>query len=315
MTLRNRRFPFCCIHAFALLCTPAKCILGQVNNQSASSLIRFLTYQSERPRDGRLLEFNCGQALILAEDDRKAARSLVKLGALAIPDLQDALDSIELRGQKSEFVTNAGWLFHVYARIMGPTAYARLFRIIGDPKLAFLQNSLDDSVALAFGLTSYVSFNHAAGRIPHCRAEQPRDALDQLILAWERNDQSSMEANLGPNGRSALDRIIKGKTWSEVRAKLWRGQSASYVAVGYHFEVSGLWSEPEETLDDEKHSIAKYPREPELDTVFENRQGGGCGTHRIIFKKAAHEDGSTMYLIDNGDLEELLHVIGSCAAY
>lgn len=320
MTFKNRKSAtfgslmlFTCV---ALL--PTSYGRAQTQDQSPSDLIRFLTYQSDRPDKWGVVRgiFSCGAANGEAREDRAVARSLVRLGVLAIPDIEEALDSIERLGQQSKFATNSGWLLFAYARIEGSAAYPRLRRMIGKPELAFLQNGLDNSLALSLGLTSYVSASQVPMRISRCRRDEPRDALDQLILAWERNDRPWLEAILGPSARAALNTLLKGRTWEGMRAELWHGDSSADVAVGYRFEVPGPWSEPEETLDDraEHENATMSLANPDLDTLFTDGAGGDCGRHRVKFLKT-QVDGSAAvtYLVDNSDLGDLLRSIASCA--
>ena len=256
--------------------------------------------------------FGCGET----EDDRQniaAARSLVSLGASAIPNIEEALDSIEKFGKRSEFAINAGLLLDAYARIKTQTAYSRLRRMIENPELHFLGIRLDSSVARAFGLTSYVSGYRAPMRIVHCRGEEPRDALDHLILAWERNDRALLESSLGPNAKVALDSLLAGRTWEDMRTELWRGKSGPGVALGYRFAISGRWSEPEIRIEDDRNSAgAVYMTvNPELDTLFRNVSGDDCGRRQVKFLNA--KGVSSMYLVDNSDLRDLLSLLASCA--
>jgi hypothetical protein len=148
-----------------LLATLASC---RADGETAAHLIDELTYQSagQQARDA-VMRLGCGKD----GEDRAVARSLAKLGLSAIPALQQALDSIESLGDASKFSFNSGWLILAYARIEGPAALPQLQKMIGNPKLDFLQVSLERAVALSLGLTSYVSefrdpsrYSIAAGR-------------------------------------------------------------------------------------------------------------------------------------------------------
>ena len=281
--------------------------------KSPSELIRFLTYQSDRPgKETTLLGLrSCGTT----PPDLAATRSLVEFGVSAIPDLERALSSIEKRGERSEFAFNGGWLLLAYAKINGPAAYPRLQRMIDNPKFAFLEIDLDRAVALSLAITSYVSGSLVPVRILHCsRGEEPRDALDQLILAWERNDRPWLEASLGPSAKAALSSLLESKAWGSLRNKLWRGTSDHRVGVGYRFETSGPWAEPEETLEWEKSQDAPSGTAFQFDARLKNRFGTDCGRQRVRFLKAPAGNGGTLgYLVDNVDLGELLRSIASCA--
>jgi hypothetical protein len=125
--------------------------------------------------------------------------------------------------------------------------------MIGNPKLASWTMALDSSMAVSFGLTSYVSGIGMPVRIVTCsRPSEPRRALNQLILGWERNDRPWFEASLGPHARASFQLLLQGKTWARMREELWRGKSDDNVAVGYRFKDAGRWSDPEEPLDEKR---------------------------------------------------------------
>jgi hypothetical protein len=293
---------------------------GQTETEkgSAAGLIRFLTYQSDRPETSAVMLGLVGCGSIKA--DRAAARSLAELGASAIPQIERALDSIEKRGAKSEFAIGAGWLLNVYARMKGRDACPRLRRMSGDPNLLFLQPGLDASFALSLGLTSYVSGRNKPGSIISCsRPLEPRYALNQLILAWERDDRSSLEASLGQDARAALGSLLIGRSWADLRSQLWHGTSRSDVAVGYRFRISGRWSEPDEPLEErnERGDVKMNSLNPDIETDFTNSLGGGCGSYTVKFVQSptATNFGSSLpYLVDGADVGALLRLIGVCAA-
>ena len=101
--------------------------------ESASELIQFLTFQTNRPDKQTALSglSGCGHF----QADRAAARSLWKLGNSAIPEIEPELDLIDANGDRSEFSVNAGWLLDAYAGIKGSSAYPRLSRMILNPKV------------------------------------------------------------------------------------------------------------------------------------------------------------------------------------
>jgi hypothetical protein len=206
---------------------------------SARELIRFLTYQSDRP-EKQAVEmglFSCGQV----PPDRAAAKSLAKLGDPAIPDIEKALDAL----MNNDAAPGLGfeWLAFAYARIRGPAAFPRLRGMPWDSSAEFL-DALDPAIALALSLTSYVSGSRSRMRSFRCRSEEPRDVLDQLIVAWEANDLGWLRPTLGPNAKTGLDSLMNGKTWADLRSDLWHAQPNSSVAVGYKFNVPGRWSGP-----------------------------------------------------------------------
>jgi hypothetical protein len=208
----------------------------QTHEAPASRLINDLTYQSGgQPEKEAVRRVGCGRI----KEDRATARSLADIGASAVPAIEEAMDSVERQGDDSRFSFNSGWLVLAYARIRGSAALPLIRRMIGNPKLDFLQVALDQSAALSLDLTSYVSSVREPLPTLHCsRSGEPRDALDQLILGWERNDRGWLEASLGPAARAALKSLLMGRTWSMMRAALWRGKSDG-VAVGYRFDTAG----------------------------------------------------------------------------
>lgn len=311
---------------FASLCLLlAATSAGQLQRQSAGDLIKRLTYQSNRTDKhgtigGKWFSFDCGSWLGEARDNRAIATLLAGLGSPAIPDLETAFDSIEKQGQPSPFATNAQWLLLAYAKIAGPAALPRFRRMISAPKLAFLQNDLDLAATLSLGLTSYVSGSREIVKTGHLcnRGEEPRDALNQFILAWERDDRASFEASLGPDAQTALQSLLVGRAWADMRVELWGGKSTFATALGYRFEVGGRWSRPEETLDDtDDKSLQPRSEAPELGALFKNAYGTDCGRQTIRFSRTGNPIAPSVlssYAVNNSDLGTLLRFISYCAA-
>ena len=287
---------------------------GEQAEEGPTDLIRLLT---KRPLVESLL--GCGPLT----EYRAIAKRLSDLGAAAVPAIEATLDSIESEGRRSEFAPNAGWLLLVYARIQGPAAAPRFKRLVRSTRLTFLRLELDEALALALDLTSYVDGLREPGPEFSCRSAEPRDALNQLVSAWERDDRHLIEASLGPNARAALKSQLSRRTWPALRAELWRVVPRSASGVGYRFEVSGRWSEPEETLRDVSGEINQDQdrRAPQLDTAFKNGSGADCGRHTIQFVGITR--GTVVgaaplfpdtYLVDNSDIIDVLRLISSCAA-
>lgn len=282
---------------------------SQAKERSASDLIRSLTNVPLR------LQFDCG---LTAEDleNLAAGQSLVRLGRSAISDLERELEIMEKLGMESEFIPNAPLFLDAYARIKGPAASTRLREMIGAPGLAYLSISFDSSIALSLGLTSYVSASRepVVGP-PSCRrSEEPRDALDRLIIGWESGDRRLLEAQLGPNATLALNSLLQGRTWEGLRAHIWRGLQESRVAVGYRFLVQGRWSEPEDSLK-ELPAVAPHAIDPHLNTAFTTASGNDCGWLPVDFRAVRFKDIiTTSYLVDNSNLADLLRLVSSCAA-
>lgn len=279
-------------------------------NQSASDLVRHFAIQFASPASSASSAvFSCTQEIAKYVEDRGVADALVKLGPSAMPDIGAALDSIVARGRESEFAFKAEWLLNAYARIEGSAAYGPLLRMSNNPTLGFLQVSLDRSIAISLGLTSYVTNSEELVERGDCRGvADPGDMLDQLVLAWERNDRSWIERSLGPGAQAALGSLTQGRIWRSVRAELWPSRSDRRIAVGYRFASSGWWSPPYEpiTVDERK------PVNPEIDTIFTDHSGRDCGRYRVSFIKT-NQAVEPAYLVNNSDLEGLLRLISSCA--
>jgi hypothetical protein len=291
--------------------------------------------------------FSCG--VFVAE--HRAASALAGYREEALPGIEAELDAIEKSGNEG---FGAYWLELAYARIKGRAAYTRLRRLENDPRFGadreFVEDSsrrsLDRSIALALGLTSFVSAPknaiinyHAckydeiggsfislgdcpAGTHPeplteiHCdRRMEPQDGLTRLIRAFERNDEFLFQAGLGPDAKSALTSLLNSTTWNEYRRMLLHGDSSGDLAVGYQFEEAGRWSEPEETLEEERPA-APIDENPVLRTQFTNGSGGSCGHFQVKFELDRSKQGIRHlmpYLVNNSDLEGLLQVMASCA--
>jgi len=287
--------------------------LCQTNEQPACTLIRSLVQGHQKP--GERTWFSCG----LTREDQKdiaTAKSLVEMGASAIPCLEKALDSIEKQGEESEFAAAGGLLPEAYARIQGLDAYARLRRLIGNPRLKYMSIGCERSVAISLGLTSYVPTFRPAVKVSACRAEEPRDPLDRLIVAWEMGDRELLEGSLGPNAKTALGALLEHRSWRDLRAELWHGSFSADMAVGYKFDVRGPWSEAEGILgEDALHRASARPEHVDLDTRFANSSGSSCGDYRVRFVGAAFGRNRFVlsYAVDNSDIEMLLRLITSCA--
>jgi len=237
------------------------------------------------------------------------------LGTEGLPEIERSLVEVEKKGLRSAFGYNAPWLLYAYAKVKGPEALPRLERTRG-LKIGSLEGAIDSSVALALGLTSYVSAPQTLGLgDPICRSWEPRDALDRLILAWEGDDRSGLEADLGPHAAAALSALLEGRTWREMRRKFWHADAGGSSAVGYRFDSADRWSEPEETLEDKspKAYFTVVGPSPGLNASFKDRSGTDCGGLVVRFSQALTDRGPA-YAIDNSAIEDLLRVISSCAA-
>lgn len=254
--------------------------------QSAEDLIKFLTYQSGRPGKELLLLAGCGLSGA-GREDRRVETELIGLGASAVTPLEAAFDSLQAFGNESPFFPGHSWLMNAYAHIKGASACPRLWRMLSNPKTVSLESDLDSALAVALGLTSYVSdFSGMVSHAQPCEVFEPRDALDNLILAC-------------------------------LRAEIRPGKRRGTVALGYRFELPGHWSLPRDRPEGTDAGIAVHtgPGErslsPEIDTVFKDSSGNDCGKHHIRF--FTRPSFIRLYLVDDADLPGLVRLISSCA--
>jgi hypothetical protein len=294
-----------------------------VNNRGASSgsrepspaqLIRVLC--RKHAAGPRIPFMTCRGGQTQVQESRAAAASLLALGPSALPEIEDALDSVEKRGLSSELAPGLGWLEYTYGRIKGPAAYERLRRISDSPSLSPYHYGTTTFIAVALGLTSYVD-SHRVPSIILCRSTEPRDALDQLILAWETNDYPSFVASLGPTATAALRLMLAGKKWDDLRRDLWKpGPSTGRVAMGYHFSFSGPWSTPDETMEQDKPPVdlAQFPA-PVISTRFSTSTGVDCGNRQMKFLLTrSGQFGPWRYVVNDSDLGDLLRLMSACVA-
>lgn len=274
-------------------------------------LVRDLTHQTpERSGPGYA---GCGET----SRDRLVARSLAQLGQTAVPAIEQALESIEHDGEKSRFSRGAFWVLASYAKIEGAAGEARLRRMAFERKLAFLTDDIDPAIALAQSITSHVSESQTLGNFVDCtRSREPRHALDQFVLAWERGDRRWFEASLGPHAKAAFKELLKGRSWAKMRIRFWKNRPVRGVALGYQFNNAGVWGEPWETLEaDRQYAPVSFdPRSPRIETSFKTDSGRDCGTAwvELVPRALADSVGEAAYLVDNADLSDLLRTITSC---
>ncbi len=207
---------------------------GQPQDQSPSSLVKFLMRPTE---SGVGITFSCGIDYE-ARVRHAAAKALVRQGQAAVSALEEALDLFEKNGGvRSGDPPGLYWLFYVYAKIEGQSAFPRLWHLNTDPTMWPLGSEPpSDAMALALGLTSYVPDTRSLTRVFHCWGQQPRDALNQLTLAWEKGDEQWLEDSLGPGAIAALKSLRKERSWEALRAELWSAKSSDHKAVGYRWE-------------------------------------------------------------------------------
>ena len=289
-----------CLSVFVLLEVSA-----EDGPRTPKELVGFLTYESGRRFSPMM---TCGAVYSDALEDEQATRSLVDLGAEALPELNRALDALSTT---SAWRFGAGWLLAAYARIEGAAALPRLRKMIGtsvvDPWV------VDSAIAISFGLTSYVSSARERRDTFTCyRPEEPREALDNVIAAWGAGDTSWLERNLGQRAKASLAPRAEGPGWMSVKAGFTDGDARP--AVGYRFEISGPWSQPwlAEPLREAwgEAKLSKFPRSLAISTVFVDGRGQACGKRVVEF---AQDGGPMKYVVDAPEPTDLLRLIEHCA--
>jgi hypothetical protein len=284
-------------------------------DESAADLVRFLTYQGSRDgREAMLAGLSgCGQY----EADHTAMRSLVRMGDSAVKELENALDSIQARGEKSEYAVNGSWLMVAYAKIRGRDAFPRFRRMLDDPGLLSFSRDLDASAAVSLALTSYVSGPRPLTRRFNCgRPQQPNDALDQLISAWEGNDRQWLDSSLTDSARIEFGAPSEQQIWANIRTEYAITTGQRTFSIGYRFETAGPWSSAEDPDANELDGApgSSSPRAV-LRTYFVDSAGKACGNREIGFRGVSGEPPSYLgYLVDEADLEPVLRLISACAS-
>lgn len=286
---------------------------GQSTSKSPSEIIASITN-----RDGLWPAnvFSCGIAT-KDEQDRALAAQLTRDGPLAITQLEQVFDSLQARGAESPYFQRPGWFFLAYARMLGPSASQRLRTMMADPKLIDLQVALDRALAVSFGVTSYISAARKYGPGDLCRRAEPRDALDELIAAFEQGDLSRLQPILAPAATTGLRQTQGDRSWGDFHHEIWPFPPKGQSAVGYLFEVNGRWSEPEQVLEGPSRYSRDYGDAPlladdfSLVTDFKTKSGEDCGSYVVSFHEI-HVGPQDHYQVNNEDLDGLIRLINSC---
>ncbi len=286
-------------------------VTAQPSDASISSLVRFLG-RAPNATEAMGLESGCPDHT----QDRRAAIALARQGESAIPAIEKELGFNSNDGSPAMWSDHKVWLLYAYVKISGTGAIQKIRNHAHEVP----EPHWDRAMALSLSLTSYISESHSPpalrmfdGRVFFCRPQEPRDALDQLISAWERDDRRSFVGSLGPDAATTLDAMLERRTWSEMRAALWHHKEST-LALGYSFKAPGRWSEPEETLNsDEPHQSAPdRTGEFEIDTTFSSASGKECGRRTVSFITTAARDGALLYRVNVLDLDRLLGLLDGC---
>lgn len=282
--------------------------------QSPHDLVMFLTHQSFRTENyGQVGVSSLCQEPPGFPEDRTATTDLVAFGNSAVPSIEEAFDSLRERGELSPFKVNAFWLLYAYARIKGPGAFPELRTMLLNTKTRFLGESLDGSISLALGLTSYLSTARLPVNFLRCTGEEPRDNLDRLILAWERGDETGVEAALGPEAKASLAAVLRNKSWRILRSELGPKDGDDTAAMGYRFDSTAQWADPDDPLLEETaNNFRPQMGEFVIQTRFKNGLGRDCGKFQVRFLGSGFV-ASPEYFVDNPDIADLLRGVADCA--
>ena len=276
-------------------------LLGQrpsnldLDRLSPSQLVKFVTYQNRSDIFDPTL--NC-IATGPAKRDQEAIERLVSLGERSVPALEQEFGAISNKRDDAQYSKNTALLLYAYARIRGAGAFPRLRKMDLSQHFSFAIVSLDGAIAVALGLTSYLSIAHPSLRVlVNCEGQQPSDALGQMIVAWERGDRLWFETSLGETAAHGVG--VKDHDWQAFRRTLWR--DVPNAAVGYKLPIQAHVS------NDEKHF--------DLETAFYDRNGQNCGHMSINFVQSAtpQPPAYLRYVVDNPNIVEVLRLISACA--
>lgn len=244
-------------------------------------LIDFLNHE-EHARPGsiaRLGLFTCGQS----NADRTAAEELVAHGEKAIPELEKEFRENRALGMGSS------WIQLAYAQLRGRAAYAELFQIAVDSREAPESRSNTHAIAIALGITSFVSSKQWTGRVFHCAgSEEPHHALDRLIAGWLQMDRDAVLSALAPATRAEFERRVPASSWPRWAHSIWQGNPPNWTAVGYRLG--------------DRVQLNSYDGQP-------------CDDFRVRFVPRT-PDASGRYLghgIETDDLSALLRSASACA--
>jgi hypothetical protein len=291
-------------------------LLGQkpssldLDRLSPSQLVKFVTYQNRSDAyDGTL---TCVADSPAKKKDQDAIERLVSLGERSVPALEQEFGAISKKGENGQYTPNLQRLFYVYARVRGARAFPLLRDMELRPHFSSETVPIDGAIAVALGLTSYLSIAHPSERLlAACQGQQPRDALDQMIVSWERGDPLWFETSLGETAARAVA-VKDDDEWQAFRRTFWR--DAPNAAIGYKFQIPGSLSEPSMPIPFQ----ARVPNEEEkldLDTAFYDRNGRNCGHMMIKFIQGAtpKPPGYLRYVVDNPNIADVLQLISACA--
>lgn len=175
--------------------------------ESPLQLIRFLTYETDRP-EGHLRTAGIGGCWEShRQEDMRIAHRLIALGQEARQALEDAIKDLEEKGRQSPVSRNPLPILFAYASIVRASGAERLLRMAGAPELSSMRVDIDAGLAVSFDQTSFVSFDRPALRVM-CSGFDPRKAIDRLILGVSQGDVPAQVELLSSVTQEPLRRLL-----------------------------------------------------------------------------------------------------------
>jgi hypothetical protein len=272
---------------------------GGLRAQPAAESVSEILRRLQDASVSRRALLRCGTEWRDAEAARKIALELVPLGVLGLPEIERALESYYDEGDSSEFANSAGWIALAYSQIRGASAVPRLKFLIENPKTARMHDKLSDAIANALGLSFYFEPNSEPPFIT-CRAPEPRDALIDLLFAFQTQDASRLGEGIVPELRVTGESLARS-AWGN-------GDGPKFNAVGLRLEIEGEWVRPAEGLDEFRPP--KLPRIADVMVKFSDAGGRQCGAARVDLRSPSLGE---RYLVNNENIAEMFSIISKCA--
>ena len=283
-------------------------LLAQAPREVPADMIRMLTTPNALESLG--ISSGCGNY----SQRRETAESLVRLGDVALPDIERALESVEREGDASPFRMGSKWILQAYSRLVGPSAVPRLVRMLGSPQCSSFGRDIEEGIAVALGLSSYVvASTRPVQRLECDRIADPSDGLDRAIRAWVHKDRAELVASLGPAGGDSLKGWIARAGWRGLLRDWWP-TTGEVWGVGYRFAVR-----PPPAADVDP-TIPRYcsgsADSLDCEVICVDHQGRECGEVRVTFQRSSSRaSGATAeFRVNNGDISELLRAVAACAS-
>lgn len=285
---------------------------GQTTGLRPEEIVQRLTDLRMRPGDyaTSLGLSSCGDD----GRDRELAAALVGQGEAAAKVLAVALQEV-LEGRRGTF--NLHWLTDAYATLKGAGSLPLLRRLAADGRFSAHTAALDCSMAISLGLSSWVTLSLPAVSVIRCQGAEPRDGLNQLILAWIHGDKGEVLAALGPNAAAGLETTIGHGTWARFRDELGAADEGSRAAIGYQLMELRPVVVPELRLPGRPDQPSRLDILGALESRvrFANELDADCATVRVEFVVLGHLGGApSRVLVNSRDLRDILRSISRCAS-